>query len=174
MNSTHKLMPTEMNQIYISLGSNIDKEKNTAAGLQAMQAAFGELKISPVYESESVGFSGSAFYNLVAAATTPLPLPEVCQILKEIERNNGRIVSEKKFAPRTLDLDLLLFNDLIIEEPIVLPRAEILYNAFVLLPLTDLIPNQVHPVAGKTYQELWNTYNKNSQKLWQIDFHWKT
>lgn len=162
-----------MNKIFISLGSNIDREKHTASGLRAMQKAFGELQVSPIYESESVGFNGSSFYNLVAVADTVLSLEDVCQTLKSIERDNGRVTSEKKFAPRTLDLDLLLFNDLVIQEPLALPRAEILYNAFVLLPLKDLVPNDIHPVAGKTYGELWEAFSNDSQKLWQIEFHWQ-
>ncbi len=162
-----------MNQIYISLGTNIDREKYTSSGLQAMYEAFGELTISPVYESESVGFNGNPFYNLVAGAKTEKSLEDVCRILKQIERENGRETSEKKFAPRTLDLDLLLFNDIVIEQPIVLPRAEILYNAFVLLPLYDLIPDETHPVADKTYRTLWESFDNKAQKLWEIPFQWK-
>ncbi|UAA38045.1 2-amino-4-hydroxy-6-hydroxymethyldihydropteridine diphosphokinase [Paraneptunicella aestuarii] len=161
-----------MNQIYISLGSNIEREKHTRSGLDALQAAFGELQVSPVYESEAVGFDGSAFYNLVVGAQTDMQLEDICRLLKQIERDNGRVTSEKKFAPRTLDLDLLLFNDQVVDEPIVLPRAEVLYNAFVLLPLADIIPESVHPVAGKTYQALWNAFDNPSQKLWQVEFKW--
>ena len=161
-----------MNRIYVSLGTNIDREKHAKAGLRAMFDAFGELTLSPVYESESVGFVGSPFYNLVIGATTSKALGEVCRILKQIERDNGRISSEKKFSPRTLDLDLLLFNDLAIKQPIVLPRPEILYNAFVLLPLQDLIPQQCHPEVNKTYGELWKNFDKASQKLWPISFKW--
>lgn len=162
-----------MNQIYISLGTNIEREKHTASGLQAMYEAFGELTLSPIYESESVGFNGTPFYNLVAGAQTDKTLEEVSVILKQIERDNGRVSAEKKFAPRTLDLDLLLFNDAVIEQPIVLPRAEILYNAFVLLPLKNLIPDETHPVAGKTYRALWESFDNEAQKLWEIPFKWK-
>lgn len=161
-----------MNRIYISLGTNIQREKHTKSGLKAMYDAFGQLELSPVYESESVGFDGSPFYNLVAGAITDKPLEWVCQTLKQIEKDNGRISSEKKFSPRTLDLDLLLFNDKVINVPVVLPRPEILYNAFVLLPLQDLIPDIRHPVVKKSYAELWQSFDKNTQKLWEIPFTW--
>jgi 2-amino-4-hydroxy-6-hydroxymethyldihydropteridine diphosphokinase len=54
-----------------------------------------------------------------------------------------------------------------------LPREEILYNAFVLLPLAELAPNEVHPQSGATYQQLWNDYDKASQNLWKIPFDWQ-
>ena len=166
-------MAREMNQIFISLGTNIEREKHTSSGLNALQTVFGELQVSPVYESVAVGFDGSAFYNLVVGARTDKSLEDVCRILKEIERDNGRVKTEKKFAPRTLDLDLLLFNNEVTEEPIELPRPEVLHNAFVLLPLADLIPDELHPIVGKSYQALWQDFDKESQKLWQIDFHWQ-
>ncbi|MCY7296062.1 2-amino-4-hydroxy-6-hydroxymethyldihydropteridine diphosphokinase [Alteromonas sp. a30] len=161
-----------MNHIYISLGTNIEREKHTKAGLDALFEAFGELELSPVYESESVGFDGNPFYNLVVGAKTEKSLVEVCHLLKKIEKENGRISSEKKFSPRTLDLDLLLFNDEVIKIPIILPRPEILYNAFVLLPLQDLTPHKSHPEVKKSYSELWKCFDKDSQKLWKIPFIW--
>lgn len=162
-----------MNQIYISVGSNIDRVKHTCAGLDAMQASFGELRLSSVYESEAVGFDGSPFYNLVVAAKTNMGIADTVATLKGIERDNGRVSTEKKFAPRTLDLDLLLFNSVVTQTPIELPRAEILYNAFVLLPLAELAPHLVHPITGKKVQLLWEEFDQSSQKLWKIAFDWK-
>lgn len=159
-------------QIYISVGSNIDKERNTRSGLDAMQKVFGSIQLSTVYESEAVGFSGSHFYNLVVAAQTDEDVASVCCALKAIEQQNGRIRGEKKFAPRTLDLDLLLFDDLITQDGVVLPRGEIEYNAFVLLPLSELAPNLSHPVTLKTYQQMWQEYDQSKQKLWPVEFIW--
>ncbi|MGL4792127.1 MAG: 2-amino-4-hydroxy-6-hydroxymethyldihydropteridine diphosphokinase, partial [Aeromonas jandaei] len=99
-----------MTTIYISLGSNIERERHIRAGLDALYAAFGELRVSRVFESEAVGFNGRPFYNLVAAAETDLPLVTVCQLLREMEFAHGREPDAKKFAPRTLDLDLLLYG----------------------------------------------------------------
>lgn len=159
-------------QIFISVGSNINKEHNTCAGLDAMQKIFGSIKLSTVYESEAVGFSGSHFYNLVVEAQTDDDVASVCAALKAIEQENGRIRGEKKFAPRTLDLDLLLFDDLITQDGVSLPRDEIEYNAFVLLPLSELAPNLIHPITLKTYQQMWQEYDQSKQKLWPVEFTW--
>ncbi|WP_412970965.1 2-amino-4-hydroxy-6-hydroxymethyldihydropteridine diphosphokinase [Glaciecola sp. MF2-115] len=158
--------------ILISVGSNIDKSKNTDAGLNALAKAFSDVEISPVYESESVGFDGDTFFNLVVSAQTELDVDGVCSILKCIEDENGRIRGSQKFASRTLDLDLLTYDELVIQQPVILPREEILYNAFVLRPLADLVPTHIHPVVKKTYQSLWQDYDKQKQNLWLADYLW--
>lgn len=158
--------------IFISVGSNIDKEKHTKAGLQGMYQAFGELVLSSVFESESVGFEGNNFYNLVVKASTSLSIEEVCRVLKQIEQDNQRQRCEKKFAPRTLDLDLLLYDQIVTNGPVELPRPEVLYNAFVLKPLAELAAQEIHPLKNKTYGTLWQEYDKSQQKLWAIEFVW--
>lgn len=160
--------------ILISVGSNIDKSKNTDAGLNALAKAFDDVAVSPTYESESVGFDGDTFFNLVVSAQTDLSVESVCEILKRIEDENGRIRGSQKFASRTLDLDLLTFDELVIHKPIILPREEILYNAFVLRPLADLVPTQIHPIVKKTYQSLWQEYDKQQQNLWLADYTWSS
>lgn len=161
-----------MAQIYISLGSNVDREKHTRAGLQALYAAFGELQLSSLFESEAVGFDGKPFYNMVIGATTSKKMPDVAQLLKQIETDNGRMLGDKKFAPRTLDLDLLLYDRLVTDELVQLPRSEILINAFVLWPLAEIAPHLHHPVVHKTYARLWQDFDKNKQQLWKIPFSW--
>lgn len=162
-----------MTTIYISLGSNIERDRHIRAGLDALRAEFGELRVSRVFESEAVGFNGRPFYNLVAAAETDLPLATVCQRLRAMEFAHGREPDAKKFAPRTLDLDLLLYGDLVCDTPLVLPRGEVLTNAFVLWPLAELAPKLRHPVDGRTMGELWQAYDKASQQLCPIPFHWE-
>ena len=100
-----------MSQIYISLGSNVDKEKNLKAGLNALIKLFPNYVHSSVYESEAVGFKGNNFYNSVLGAVTELSLVDVCESLKKIEREHGRTRNDKKFSPRTLDLDILFYDD---------------------------------------------------------------
>ncbi|MGR6749427.1 2-amino-4-hydroxy-6-hydroxymethyldihydropteridine diphosphokinase [Aeromonas veronii] len=162
-----------MTTIYISLGSNIERDRHIRAGLDALHAEFGELRVSRVFESEAVGFNGRPFYNLVAAAETDLSLATVCQRLRAMEFAHGREPDAKKFAPRTLDLDLLLYGDLVCDTPLVLPRGEVLTNAFVLWPLAELAPKLRHPVDGRTMGELWQAYDKASQQLCPIPFHWE-
>ncbi len=158
--------------ILISIGSNIDRIKYTNASRRALAKCFDDLSVSSVYESEAVGFSGSPFYNWVARATTSLSIGAVCHILKQIEKDNGRVHSDKKFCSRTLDLDLLTYDDKVITDPLVLPREEILYNAFVLQPLAELVPQDKHPVSGESYHALWQAFDKTKQILKPIEFNW--
>jgi len=159
-----------MTQIFLGLGSNLEREKNIRAGLAALNNTFGELILSPVYESESVGFKGSHFYNLVVSLQTNLSIAHLSDVLKKIENDHGRVRMGPKYSPRTLDIDILTYGNFVgVEEGIVLPRAEIIENAFVLLPLSEIAPNEVHPQLKKTYAELWASYDKNAQALWKIN-----
>ncbi len=162
-----------MATIFISIGSNIEKERYIRQGVAQLVTAFGSINLSSVFESESVGFDGSNFYNLVCSATTSLEIGEVTTLLRQIEVANGRDRSAKKFSSRTLDLDLLLYDDLVVTSPVVLPRDEIDKNAFVLWPLASIAPDLMHPTRNETYQALWNCFEQSSQPLWAIDFDWQ-
>lgn len=143
-----------MTRIYISLGSNIERERHIRAGLDALQAEFGELEVSRVFESEAVGFAGRPFYNLVVGADTELPLAILCQRLRAVEFTHGREPDAKKFAPRTLDLDLLLYGEQIIQhERLTVPHYGMKEREFVLLPLAELAPALVLP-CGTPLSEL--------------------
>lgn len=160
-----------MARIYISLGSNIDRDANTRAGVEALRQRFGELELSSVYESEAVGFKGDAFYNMVIACDVSEDVHAANRALAEIEDAHGRDRSGPRFSSRTLDLDLLLYDDLVLDESgLSLPRDEILINAFVLWPLYEIAPDLVHPVAGKTYAELWADFDKSKESLHPIAF----
>ncbi|MCG6938505.1 MAG: 2-amino-4-hydroxy-6-hydroxymethyldihydropteridine diphosphokinase [Gammaproteobacteria bacterium] len=160
-----------MATIYISLGSNINREQNTRAGIRALKRAFGDLILSSVYESEAVGFNGDAFYNMVIACETGMPVHDVNRILRGIEDANGRDRSGPRFSSRTLDLDLLLYDDLILDENgLKLPRDEILKNAFVLWPLAEIAPELRHPESGISYKKLWSDFDKNKENLKPVRF----
>ncbi|MGS0677198.1 2-amino-4-hydroxy-6-hydroxymethyldihydropteridine diphosphokinase [Shewanella sp. 0m-4] len=161
-----------MAKIFISLGSNIEPERHLKAALTDLNDYFDALELSSVFESEAVGFEGTNFLNMVVAAQTELPIAEVVSTFKQIEQNHGRVKGAKKFAPRTLDLDLLLYDDTVTTQPIELPRAEILYNAFVLWPLAEIAPSLIHPVVQQSYQALWDNYDKSQQSLWPVEFSW--
>ena len=159
-----------MTQVFLGLGSNLDREKNIRAGLLALKDIFGDLKLSQIYESESVGFKGSNFYNLVVSLQTDLTIAELSDTLKKIEDKNGRLHTGPKYSPRTLDIDILTYGDFVgVEAGVELPRAEITENAFVLLPLAELAPNELHPALKKSYAELWASYDQNAQVLWKIN-----
>ncbi len=159
-----------MAQIYISIGSNIEPEKYIKNSIQALRQRYGQLQISSVYESEAVGFEGNNFYNLVVGAQTEDTPQQIHETLRQIEHDNARQRNAAKYSARTLDLDLLLYDDWVIkDESLNIPRSEIEKYAFVLQPLAEIAPDAVHPQLNKTYQDLWQTYDKK-QPLWIIDF----
>jgi 2-amino-4-hydroxy-6-hydroxymethyldihydropteridine diphosphokinase len=150
---------------YISIGSNIDKDKNILASLHALEHQFGELTISSIYESDAVGFTGDSFYNLVVGFNSELSVKEVAKQLRQIELDNGRTRNSQKFSPRTLDLDLILYDDLIINDGrLQIPRDEIEHYAFVLEPLAEIAPSLKHPIIHISYAELWEKFDKTNLK----------
>ena len=168
-----------MPQAFISVGSNIDRELHVRNALDALADKFGELVISPVYESVAVGFTGDSFYNLVVAFETTLSVGALVRCLKDIEVANKRQKGGAKFGSRTLDLDVLLYDELVgAIEGVKLPRFEINKYAFVLRPLQDIAPLQKHPVLDVSYQQLWQQVQLDEkaqtekQELWPVDFDW--
>lgn len=156
-----------MPRIYLSIGSNIDRDRSIRQGVEQLQQTFGEMVISTVYESEAVGFEGDAFYNLVVGFGSELSCEEIQQQLRQIEEQNGRERSAEKFNPRTLDIDLLLYGDLDLQDQgIDLPRAEIFEYAFVLRPLAEIAGDECHPQTGESYRHLWDQFDQQKQPLW--------
>lgn len=162
-----------MAQVYLSLGSNINRAQYIRAALDALAGRFGELQVSRVFESEAVGFQGDNFYNLVVGLQTDLSVGQLALCLRGIEDANGRLRSGPKFSARTLDIDILTYDHLTgTVDGVNLPRGEIVKNAFVLQPLAEIAPEVLHPVEQKTYRQLWDEYDQASQKLWPVEFIW--
>ncbi|MFI3187998.1 2-amino-4-hydroxy-6-hydroxymethyldihydropteridine diphosphokinase [Crenothrix sp. D3] len=154
---------------YISIGSNIDKELHITASLRALEQQFGVLTVSSIYESDAVGFSGDAFHNLIVGFDSDLDVKAVAKQLRQIELDNGRTRDSQKFSARTLDLDLILYGDLIISDGrLQIPRDEIEKYAFVLEPLAEIAPAATHPVSGVSYGELWEKFDKTNLKQHKI------
>ncbi|MEO1895493.1 MAG: 2-amino-4-hydroxy-6-hydroxymethyldihydropteridine diphosphokinase [Methylococcales bacterium] len=148
---------------HISLGSNINREKNIPSSLIALANEFGALKISSIYETEPVGFTGSNFFNLIAIFNSDLPVKTIGKALKRIEMEHGRVHGGNKFEARTLDLDLILYGDLILSEGrLQIPRDEITRYAFVLEPLAEVSPDLRHPETNIRYAELWENFDKSN------------
>lgn len=155
--------------VFLSVGSNIDREKNIRSALQTLAKQFGHIKISPVYESEAVGFHGDAFFNLIVEIQTELELTELVSELKQIEDQHGRDREGPKFSSRSLDIDVVTFGNQVGEvSGIELPRPELYYNSFVLQPMADLCGDRLDPKTGKSYRELLSTL-KNRVPLKAVD-----
>ena len=159
-----------MPRIWLSLGSNIDRSRHIQSALKVLGEEFGPLIVSPVYESKAVGFDGDAFYNLVVGIETDLLAESLMARFRAIESDHGRVRGSAKFSSRTLDIDLLTYGDCSLKQgKLELPRGEILRYAFVLLPLSDVAGDEVHPLTGKCYRDLWDEFdNKKEQPLWQV------
>lgn len=162
-----------MTRGYISIGSNINKDVHIPASLRALEQTFGELTVSSVYESEPVGFTGDAFYNLVVGFDSDQEVKAVAKLLRQIELDNGRTRDSRKFAARTLDLDLILYGDLVINDGrLQIPRDEIEHYAFVLEPLAEIAPDLKHPISHASYAELWQQFDKSKAKQKRVTPAW--
>ena len=152
--------------VYVGIGSNVEPERNIKLVLDEIQLAFGELTLSPVYQSAAVGFDGDDFLNLVVKFETSLDVLEVVRQLRVIEDSLGRDRSQPRFSKRPIDLDILLYEDLVMNEPnIQIPREEILESPHVLKPLSDIAPDLQHPIEKQGYRDLWQAMSANSARL---------
>ena len=155
-----------MAKVYIGLGSNIDPEENLRLGIDELGARFGMLELSNVYRNAAVGFDGDDFLNLVAGFESDTSPAQLHTMLLEIHGLAGRRRGESRYSPRTLDIDLLLYDDLVLDEPpIRIPRSDILKYSFVLGPLAEIAPQLRHPETGKLISEHWAEYDKESHPL---------
>lgn len=143
-----------MANVYLSLGSNIEREANLCAAMQRLQQDFANVIFSQVYETPAAGFAGEPFFNLAAGLTTELTPTELKHYLRELEQAHGRVRGEEKFSSRTLDIDLLLYDDWNLQPHINLPHHDILTYAFVLFPLAEIAPTVMHPVLQRPIGKL--------------------
>ncbi len=156
-----------MPQVFISIGSNIDRAHHIRAAVSELRERFGRLILSTVYESAAIGFRGDNFYNLVAGFETDAPVLTLYDLLSELERRHGRLRGTDRFAPRTLDLDLLLYGKLVRQDNHVqIPRPEITKYAFTLKPLSEIAPGLHHPVTGISFGDMWSRFAAKDQGIW--------
>ncbi|MEA1889535.1 MAG: 2-amino-4-hydroxy-6-hydroxymethyldihydropteridine diphosphokinase [Pseudomonadota bacterium] len=159
-----------MTQVYVSVGSNQQARQYVPMALAAIESEFSPVSISPIYESMAVGFDSENFLNLVVSFDTGLSLSQLAGKLDQIEQSCGRKRGEKRFTSRTMDLDLLIYGDLLRhDDEHDIPRNEITRYAFVLKPLSQLAPDYVHPELGLSFSQLWQEGDFSGQDLWEVE-----
>ncbi len=138
-----------MSRAWLSLGSNIEPERHLAAALRELRARFGELLVSNAYRFPAVGFVGPDFVNLAVGIDSDLGPQALNDWLHALEDRHGRRRDQPRYASRTLDVDIVLFDDWVLEGPghLQLPRRE-LTEAFVLKPLAEIASEVCEPLSG--------------------------
>ena len=161
-----------MSLVSFSIGSNIDREKNIGFAIKALKQKFNSIRFSPLYETETVGFKGDNFFNLVGQFETTLAVQDIKALFVQLEQYSGRPPLHQRFGDRTLDLDLLLYDDLVYkDDQIILPHPDVLAYDFVLMPLSQMMPDFILPGTDKTIATLWSQrkpvhkFRQSGQKL---------
>lgn len=145
-----------MAEVFIALGSNVDAERRLRQAASLLREAFPGIRFSACYRNPAVGFTGDDFVNAVALCSSDAEIPELLARLHAIEERCGRHRDDPKWAPRAMDLDVLLLDARVGEWPgLKLPRPDLLRRAFMLGPAAELAPQFRHPVNGQTLAALW-------------------
>lgn len=149
-------MSKTLHEAYLSLGSNEDPKHYMKLAIEALKEKFGELILSPIYLTPAVGFEGQDFLNAAALIKTDMDVVALDAWLHELEDLHGRRRDVPRYSSRTLDIDIIFFDDLVMSGPgnLCIPRPE-LKHAFVLKPLADIAPDFRDPVSGKTLARCW-------------------
>ncbi len=159
-----------MSRACLSLGSNLDPEANLRSAASALREHFGPILLSPFYRTGAVGFDGPDFLNAAAVIDTVLDPLALDAWLHALEDAHGRDRTGPRFGDRTLDIDLVLFDDLVLDGPghLRIPRPD-LCHAFVLRPLADLVPDYIEPRSGQTLAALWAQSPERNVRMQRVD-----
>jgi len=158
-----------MKQVFVAAGSNIEAPHNLQRALAELERRFGPLTVSSAYRNAAFGFEGPDFINLAVGFRTDRSLREVVAGLHEIEALCGRPCDAPKWTSRPIDLDILLYGDLVHEEAgLKLPRPCLLKQAYMLGPMAEIAGELRHPVAGKTLRELWLGFDSSAHPLTRV------
>ncbi|HWS78725.1 MAG TPA: 2-amino-4-hydroxy-6-hydroxymethyldihydropteridine diphosphokinase [Thermomonas sp.] len=148
-----------MGRAYLSLGSNIEAEANLRSAIAALRTRFGDLRVSEAYVFPAVGFEGGDFLNAAAVIDSDLDPFALNDWLHALEDAHGRDRNGPRYGDRPLDIDIVFYDDLVLDGPghLQLPRDE-LRHAFVLKPMQDIAPGLVEPRSGRALADLWRAH----------------
>jgi 2-amino-4-hydroxy-6-hydroxymethyldihydropteridine diphosphokinase len=158
-------------RVLVAAGSNVEPLRHLALAARELSRTFPGTRFSSAYRNPAVGFDGEDFVNLVAAFDTTATPEEVLQELHRIEALCGRARDAPKWAPRTMDLDVLLFGDLVRVRPgLTLPRPDLLRRPYMLGPAAEVAPGTRHPVRGETLAEAWAAFDASGHAMQRVPF----
>jgi 2-amino-4-hydroxy-6-hydroxymethyldihydropteridine diphosphokinase len=161
-------------RVYLSIGSNIDREINLRSCVRQIKENFRTLTLSSVYQTRAIGFEGNDFYNMVIGFDSTSKVGAIHTTLRKIEDAHGRRRGVDKLRPRPLDIDLLLYGDLVRHcDNFNIPRKEIVRYAFVLLPLSEIAAELIHPETGQAIGEIWRAFDAGSQPITKIELEFE-
>lgn len=158
---------------FVAVGSNAQRKRHVRSAVLALRSRFNDLLLSSVYESAALGCEAPPFFNLVVKFTTTQEFEQLCSTLRQLENSHAKPNQLSRHQCCTLDIDLLLFGDLISKKTETtgqVPRDDILNYAFVLQPLAEIAADRLHPVLNRSYADLWHEYDKTDLQQRRIAF----
>jgi 2-amino-4-hydroxy-6-hydroxymethyldihydropteridine diphosphokinase len=164
-------MAAALNEAFVALGSNIDPEQHLSRAARGLKQRFPDVRFSACYRNRPFGFEGADFVNAVAAFTATGPVTELLARLRTIETESGRGAADPKWGPRAIDLDLLLYGELVGSGAgYTLPRPDLTRRVYMLGPLAELAPERRLPPDGPTFAQLWSRYPRAEHPLERLAF----
>jgi 2-amino-4-hydroxy-6-hydroxymethyldihydropteridine diphosphokinase len=158
-----------MPEVYVAAGSNVEPYKHLARAARELAGTYSGARFSSWYRNRAVGFEGEDFINFVAGFSTEQPLDAVIGRLQVIEGLCGRARTAPRWAPRSMDLDILLYGAQVLDTPAVrLPRPDLLKRAYMLGPLAELAPQLMHPTAKTSIGTLWRQFDQAAHPLIRV------
>lgn len=162
-----------MTRVFVAAGSNVEPVRNLHRALDVLARHYPALRCSGAYRNPAAGFEGQDFVNLVVGFETDEDVRTVLAHLHEAEAACARPRDAPKWAPRTMDLDILLYGDTIVSEPgLVLPRPDLVRRAYMLGPMAELEPGLRHPVLGATMHDLWAAFDRDAHPMRPVELGW--
>jgi len=155
-------------EVFLSIGSNIAPEDNLRMACRELASGYGDLNMSSVYRNKAVGFVGDDFLNMVVGFNTAVAPERIITRIEQLHKQAGREHQESSFCSRTLDLDILLYGDLV-RQRLKLPHQDIEKYGFVLRPMVEVAPELRHPVSGKTMSQLWDGFDAETHPMQKVD-----